>query len=72
MDYRAARSILINFSEASKQKDGNYAFVAGYYESVILELLDQVSPAECMRLLSQIEQSTKAVAQEHMIETLKD
>jgi hypothetical protein len=72
MDYRAARSILINFSAASRQKDGNYAFVAGYYESVILDLLEKVSPAECMRLLSQIEKSTKAVAQEHMIETLKD
>lgn len=58
MDYRAARSILINFSAARKQEDGNYAFAVGYYESVILELLEKVSPAECMRLLSQIENAS--------------
>lgn len=73
MDRAIAQRIINEFSEAAYQSyNNNYAYEAGYLQSVILQLLEQVSPSVCMQYLGQFERTAKELKQRQLITTIKE
>ena len=73
MDQAIARRIIIDFSEAAHQTYSNtYAYEAGYLQSVVLQLLEQVPPSVCMQYLGQFERTAKELEQRQLITTIKE
>lgn len=74
MDRKAAQIILKDFCEAvHKANPGSgYAYLSGYFQSAYLELLEQISPHECMRELDNFLRETKRVEREAIVNTLKE
>ena len=59
MNQPLARQIVGEFSNLSKNYYNDYAYSAGYLESIVVRLLSRVSPSECMSILSQFEKEIK-------------
>lgn len=60
MDYKIARDIVENFSKAARAAhNDSYAYEAGYHQSVLLELLEQVPADVCFKFLHKLETATK-------------
>lgn len=56
--YKQASQAIKNFSNITREHHGNYAYTTGYYESVILELMEYVDDKHRERVVRQIEATT--------------
>jgi hypothetical protein len=75
MDRDSARAILDKFSEAARKRypDSNgYAYLSGYYQSAIVELLEQLKPNQCMSELMTFEREAKRLERETVEAALKE
>jgi hypothetical protein len=72
MDRKAAEALLKQFSAETHQYFDSHAYAAGYMESVILSLLEDMKPADCMRVLSQFEKTAKEYRQKNLLKTIKE
>ena len=73
MDHTIARQIVSEFGTAAYNAYGKtYAFEAGYLQSVVLQLLEQVPPSVCMDYLRQFEKTTKELNQKQLIKPIKE
>jgi hypothetical protein len=73
MDRDSVRAILDKFSEAARQRypDSGYAYLSGYYQSAIVELLEQLKPNQCMSELMSFEREIKRLERETVEKALK-
>lgn len=72
MDRKAAEALLKQFSAETHKYFESHAFAAGYMESVILSMLEDMKPAEAMRVLAQFEKTTKEYRQNNLLKTIKE
>ena len=72
MDRKAAEAILKQFRSETHKYFDSHAFAAGYMESVILSMLEGLKPADCMRVLSQFEKTTREYRQNNLLKTSKE
>ena len=73
MDHAIARQIVSEFGTAAYNAYGKtYAFEAGYLESVVVQLLEELPADVCFRYLQQFEKSTRELQQRQLIDTIKE
>jgi hypothetical protein len=58
-DYSEIQRVLREASLASKDQYGSYAYIAGYFESLLAELIDDLGAGSQRVVLGQIERSFK-------------
>jgi len=58
-DYSEIQRVLREASLASKDHYGSYAYIAGYFESLLAELIDDLGAGSQRVVLGQIERSFK-------------
>jgi len=74
MDRKSADAILEKFNDAAKACHGEYgcAYLAGYYRSTILTLLEQLKPNEVMSQLMSFEKEARRLEREAVEAVLKE
>lgn len=74
MDRKSADAILEKFITAARQRhlDYRYAYLAGYFQGAIVDLLEQLPPSDCMRELQKFEKETARIEREAIVNLLKD
>ena len=72
MDRNIATRIVSDFSKASLDATGNYAYASGYLETVLVNLLEDVAPHTCMTVLAQLDRESKQLEQFRLTKILKE
>ena len=72
MDRKSSDIIINKFQEAARKRYGSDAYALGFYQSVILNLLEGAKPDVCMTYLSHFEKTAKTFEQESLVTTIKN
>lgn len=72
MDRKIATKIVSDFAKASLEACGSHAYAAGYMETLLVSLLEQVAPDTCMAVLAQLDRESKKLEQFRLTKIIKE
>ena len=70
MDRKSADIIVNKFRNTARKRYGSDAYALGFYQSVVLNLLESAKPDVCMAYLAHFEKAARELEQESLISTI--
>ena len=69
-EYLEFRVTLLRFSNATQKRHGGYAYQAGYYEGLLLQMLEVATEDQRNSILRQLKRTTETEEQALVVEHL--